>query len=103
MEHADGDAVLAKKIATRFLESVPALLTNIDKAAQSPDADAFVRHAHTLKGAAATLGGYRSQAASLRLETTARGGDLQTARGMIAEVKREVAALEQALREFVEE
>lgn len=44
-------------MATRFLESVPGLLAGVDEAAQVSDAEAFTRHAHTLKGASAMLGG----------------------------------------------
>lgn len=101
LDRLEGDVTLAKKMATSFLESVPALVADLDLAAQASDAEAVARHAHTLKGVVALVGGCRAQQACLRLETTVREGAIQTATAMVAEVQREIGTLEQALREFV--
>ncbi|MFA4966063.1 MAG: response regulator, partial [Thermoleophilia bacterium] len=97
----EGDEAVAKRVARMFLADLPALLAGIEEAAEASDAEALALNAHTLKGSAATLGGRRAQEASLHLETVARAGDVRAARGMLEDVKREVDALEQAVREFV--
>jgi PAS domain S-box-containing protein len=101
LDHADGDAALARKMATRFLEDVVVRLTSLEESVEAFDVETCHRHVHTLKGAAATFGACRAQAVCQCLETAVREGDIQTAKTLIAEVKREIGALEQVLREFV--
>ena len=76
-------------------------LAGLDEAARASDAEAFHRHAHALKGTAAMLGAGRVQAVCQRLETMVGEGNMPAAKGMIAEVKREIGAVEPALRAFV--
>jgi len=101
LARVEGDAVLARRMATLFLDSAVTLLAGIDEAATASDAEALARCAHTLKGSVATMGGRRAQEACLRMETAARRGDLDGARGVVSEVAGEVRALERALRGFV--
>jgi HPt (histidine-containing phosphotransfer) domain-containing protein len=102
LERMEGDMELSKKMAIRFLESSQDLLTKIENSLISSDAEGCAINAHTLKGAAATMGGHHAKQACLRLEMIVRTGDVQAGRDLIAIVKREVNELENALRDFFE-
>ncbi len=100
LERMEGDMDLSKKIAIRFLESTPELIEKIEKSMANSDADACAMYAHTLKGAAATLGGHHAKQACLRFEMIVRAGDLQAGRELIAIMRHEINELENAIREF---
>ncbi|MEI6521288.1 MAG: response regulator, partial [bacterium] len=102
LERMEGDMELSKKMAIRFLESAPELLTKIEDSLVIGDAEACAINAHTLKGAAATMGGHHAKQACLRLEMIVRTGDVQAGRELISIVRREVGELESALRDFFE-
>jgi two-component system sensor histidine kinase/response regulator len=102
LERMEGDYDLSKKMAIRFIDSVPALLNEIDKFLAAGDAANCAMNAHTLKGAAATLGGHHAKQSCLRFETIIRAGDLQAGRELILNVKYELNELINALRTYFE-
>ncbi len=102
LERMEGDVELSKKMAVRFIESVPELITNIEKFLSAEDTENCAMNAHTLKGAAATMGGHHAKQAALRFEMLVRAGDLQAGRELIFNVRHEVSKLIEALQDYFE-
>jgi CheY-like chemotaxis protein len=93
LARAGGDVELLRELVELYRSDYPRLLGEIRQAVRAQDADRLRRAAHTLKGAAGTLGAEQVCAEALRLESMARDGSL----GGAAEAG---AALEEAVRQF---
>jgi two-component system sensor histidine kinase/response regulator len=76
LEHVAGDAQLLDELIAVFLAETPRLLADVRDAVAAGDAARLKRAAHTVKGAAGTLGGRATFDAALVLETMGRQGDL---------------------------
>ncbi len=73
------DAELLRELAGLFLDSYPQQLTELRTAFGVGDGPTVQRLAHTLKGAVGVFGARFAFEAALRLEATARAGDLTAA------------------------
>lgn len=74
-----GDKELLNLVCTAFLRDVPVLLDLLESSISEGDFKSAERHAHSLKGAAANIGGDKLRSLSLAMETAAEGqekGDL---------------------------
>ncbi len=71
-----GDLELLQEIARLFLDDTPNMLGAIEKAAESGDAKALERAAHTLKGCVSNFGAADAYEAALNLEKMGRAADL---------------------------
>ena len=96
LEQTGGDEELLDELLTLFKDSSAADYAELCRAAEAGDADGVVRAAHSLKGAAASLGIERIRSLALAMETDARGGSVQTAQDKKEELGRlleQVAAI----------
>ncbi len=80
LAHLDGDEELLKEIVTLFLQDTPGRLKRIREALDAQDSVVVQQQAHTLKGAAASVGARLIAAEAFQLEYAAQNGDLVTAR-----------------------
>ena len=76
LERVGGDEELLKEIAGLFLEDYPSLITKIEHAIATSDANNLERAAHSLKGSIANFGSEAAYQASLDLEQIGRSKDL---------------------------
>ncbi len=90
---ADDKEFLAEMLE-HFMADVPGRRGELEAALEEGDAERLSRRAHSLKGAAATLGAVGIAAAALRLEQAGREGDLSGVNRMLADLDAEVARLE---------
>jgi CheY-like chemotaxis protein/HPt (histidine-containing phosphotransfer) domain-containing protein len=91
------DEDLAKRIVAAFLGDIPQQIAALRGCLEAGDAMGAGRQAHTIKGAAATVGGERLRAAAFELEKAGKAGDLSAAAGHLAELDAEFDRLKQAL------
>jgi CheY-like chemotaxis protein/nitrogen-specific signal transduction histidine kinase/HPt (histidine-containing phosphotransfer) domain-containing protein len=97
IERAMGDRELAEAVAHSFLVDTPrriAVLRGHLKAGNTKDVEC---QAHTIKGAAATVGGEGLVGWALALERAGRAGDLASAGSAFAELTAEFERLRQAM------
>jgi CheY-like chemotaxis protein len=93
LERLGGDEALFAEVAGLFLADSPQQLEEIRKAVSTRDAATLRRVAHSLKGAAAYVGGTAAAEAAHRLEMLGVENDLRTAPELLQSLEREVARL----------
>ena len=98
-----GDTELLRKIARRFQESSPEVLSRIQEAIARNDPKALAFHAHLLKGMVGNFFAWPAREAALRLETLGHAGDLGVAGDAFAALEKEVERLREALAAVAEE
>ncbi len=91
------DDSLVRKVAQCFLLDAPLQISAIEGHLVSGDAEAAARQAHSLKGAAANVGGEHLREIALQLERTATTGDLHSATSLLPELVARFATLKHAL------
>ncbi len=96
----NNDPDLARDLATLFLETASDLVAELHAATDSADAEAIGRVAHTLKGAAANLGGERLERAAKNLMRMGRNNQLPEAPARMEQLDQELARLRSALARF---
>jgi two-component system sensor histidine kinase/response regulator len=77
LERLGGDEALLREVAGLFLDEYPMLMAEIRQAAQSRDADALQRAAHSMKGSVSNFGADGVYQAAFALEVKGRAGDLE--------------------------
>lgn len=99
------DDELAGQVVGVFLSDIPEQLDYLQKALDEDDAATAERVAHSIKGAAATVGGERLRAVAFECEKLGKAGDLDALRGMMAHLRETYGILQQVLRDngFVQE
>jgi len=97
IERLGGDEALFAEVAGLFLTDSKQQLDDIRRAVTARDAAALRRAAHSLKGAAAYVGGTAAAAAAHRLEMLGAENDLRTAAEGLRVLERETARLSAAL------
>ena len=95
------DAQFLQEMVSLFLESSTGWLAEIRMALSREDALQVRKVAHTLKGSTGNFLARDAAAAALRLEETARSGDLSTAPEALAALEAEVKRLQEALAALV--
>lgn len=95
-----GDAALLREVAEVCVTELPMLCRNLAEALQGGDAPTAMRMAHTIKGNLRTFGGRGIEVAE-QLEQLAKSGDLAAAAALLDVLRRDLSAVEQALREYV--
>ena len=96
-----GDEGLLREIAEIFLEQCPDALSEIRTAAQSGDASALERSAHTLKGSIGNFGANAAYEAALKLETLGRSGELGSVTEALHDLELAVERLNPELSKFI--
>lgn len=82
-----GDTEFLKTLYGVFVSDLPKKLAAIDEAAEKQDLDLLQRNAHSLKGAAATIGAIALRDAAFSLEMASKEGRLDQALGFVPAVK----------------
>jgi CheY-like chemotaxis protein/HPt (histidine-containing phosphotransfer) domain-containing protein len=86
LERMMGNEDLARRVVRRFLSDAPQQLANLAEAVSRSDAEAARLAAHSLKGAAANVGGALVSATAKRVEMMGKSGDLTGASQLIPEL-----------------
>ncbi len=87
-----GDRELAAKVTEAFLSDMPGQIQALKDFLEQGDARSFGRQAHSIKGAAATVGGERLRKVAWEMEKAADAGDLDTVNARIADLEAQVSA-----------
>jgi signal transduction histidine kinase/DNA-binding response OmpR family regulator/HPt (histidine-containing phosphotransfer) domain-containing protein len=95
------DLELAREVTASFIGEAPALLAGLRRAVEANDTGVAERMAHTVKGAAANVGGERVRAIALEMERAAKAGDLAAARNRLDELEDRVAELGDAIQKHL--
>ncbi len=75
-----GGEALAAKVTTVFINTFPDLMTELRRALDAGDAGIAQRQAHSIKGAAASVGADALSALAHEMEMAAKEGKLETVR-----------------------
>jgi len=98
MERLMDDTALAEVIFKAFLEDIPHQIEKLKELLQAGDSHAAGRQAHSIKGAAANVGGERLRELALKMEKAADANDLGTVGGLIAELENRFLELSSEIR-----
>jgi PAS domain S-box-containing protein len=103
LERLMEDEQLAGIVLGGFLEDIPHQIELLGEFLDREDAHAAHRQAHSIKGAAANVGGERLRQCALQLEKAAQREDLQTVRDGLPALKEEFERLHLAIRAAFQE
>jgi PAS domain S-box-containing protein len=93
------DDELANAVVSAFLEEAPRLITTLGTCLRAGDAQGTHVQAHTIKGAAATVGGEAVREVAAEIERAAADGDLQTVAARFPDLEAEFVRLRAAMSE----
>ena len=93
----DGDREAVDEILAEYLADAPRQIDGMYAALAAGDAQAARRHAHTLKGASASVGAEAVRAAAYEVECAAAAGDLKACRGLDGRLESELERLRERL------
>ena len=97
------DLELLQEITRLFLDDAPNMMSAIEQAIASQDADALGRSAHTLKGCVSNFGAAEAYEAALNLEKLGRTGDLDGAAAGMERLRRSLEDLRPELEQLAAE
>ncbi len=89
LERCGGSKDLVHKIAQKFAETGPGMVSQVREAIENRDADAVYRAAHQLKGASATMGAIKLASIAADIEMLGREGNVSAAADRIASLEME--------------
>ncbi len=101
LERLMGDEELVQSFTKDVLDDLPGQIIKLINAIQSGDATATANEAHSIKGAAANIGGEALQNIARSMEEYSNAGNLAGAEKNIAALKREFKLLENAINEEI--
>jgi CheY-like chemotaxis protein/HPt (histidine-containing phosphotransfer) domain-containing protein len=93
-----GDAALVQRVLRAFLSDVPNQIRALQGHLARSDARSAARQAHSIKGAAASIGGEALRALAFSMEGAADSGDLQAVHARLGELESQFVRLEAAIR-----
>jgi HPt (histidine-containing phosphotransfer) domain-containing protein len=99
LERVEGDQELLAELIHLFREDIPQLLDAMRNALQQGDMASLERSAHSMKGAAGNLSGNVAVDAALRLEQSAKNGDVESSKANLATLQSAIDRLLAALAE----
>ena len=91
------DQQLAARVVAAFLRDTPSLIETLEARLAEGDVTAVERQAHQIKGAAANIGGETLEHLARQMESAARGGQLEVARGLLSDFKSQFECLAAAM------
>jgi len=97
MRRVMGDGKIVRDVIRRFIEDTPGRIAALKEALENGDAPLARRHAHTLKGASATLGAPALREAAYRVEVEADSGDIGKAAALLRHVTEQFEALKKRI------
>ena len=92
-----GDEELITEIVPDFLSHDIDYVGNLKAAAGAGDVEMVIKHAHSLKGASASIGAVSLAEASRELEMQAKAGSIDNAELLIDQIQAELTALTELL------
>ena len=97
LERMSGDEELAKRMLDSFLGLMPQQITVLKKEVAAGDLPASLRQAHSIKGAAANVGGEAMRALAAAMEAAGRAGDLDGIKSRLDGLDQAYALLKAAM------
>jgi PAS domain S-box-containing protein len=97
MERLMGDEDLANIVMDGFLADIPLQIASLKAFLEAKDVSGTERQAHTIKGAAANVGGERLRAVAFEMEKAAKAGDLSQVLELLPELEIKFEQLRQAV------
>jgi HPt (histidine-containing phosphotransfer) domain-containing protein len=97
MERMMGDQELVSAVIEGFLASIPHEIDVLKEMVASADAHSAGRQAHSIKGAAANVGGERMRQVALAMERAADEGNLTAVNEKMEELDAQFLLLREAL------
>ncbi|MBT4818330.1 MAG: Hpt domain-containing protein [Lentisphaerae bacterium] len=94
-----GRVELIEKFTEAFVEFAPEQYTDVEEATNAGDAQAIMRTAHKLKGAAANIGGDAVTTVAAEMEAHAEAGDVTACKESLSSLKQAFEELLRAIRE----
>jgi signal transduction histidine kinase/DNA-binding response OmpR family regulator/HPt (histidine-containing phosphotransfer) domain-containing protein len=94
-----GDQELVAKVTDVFLFDIPHQIQTLKSFIEQGDTSGSGLQAHTIKGAAAVVGGERLRGVAAEMEKAAKAGDLATVSDGMAELEAQVFLLMKAMRQ----
>jgi HPt (histidine-containing phosphotransfer) domain-containing protein len=95
------DEEFARMLMEGFLDDIPKQMRALKEFIGSGDVTGAARQAHTIKGAAANMGGETLRAAAFEVEESLKSGSLGTASAHIPELERQFARLKEAMGLYI--
>jgi PAS domain S-box-containing protein len=99
MDRLMDDVELVRQVAEGFVEDITRQIELLQVQLESANGPDIVRLAHSIKGAAANVGGERLRAVALQMENDAQIGQIDSAGAHLAGLKVEFYRLRQAIEE----
>ena len=97
MERLDGDEALFSEILGMFLEDAPIKVERMQEHLKEKDFAGLEFQAHSLKGAAAYIGGDALQKVAWEMEVAAKNHDLDRAPILLGSLEKELAEFKKAV------
>ncbi len=101
LERFMGEESAVREIAVVFLEDAPRQIEALQACFEKGDAESALRQAHSLKGAAANIGGEAMREAAWTIESRIRAGSLAEAASLMPQLKSAFEALAAEMRREV--
>ena len=98
-----GNRSMMQRATGIFLKHMPQRFEELRAAAQQSNTEEIQRLAHSIKGAAASIGGERLRAAALELEECARNQDSRELPALHQTMQTEFSLLTKAIQDFNQE
>jgi len=97
------DEDLARAVAAGFLDDIPRQIGALGTCLGTGDAPGALRHAHSIKGASANVGGEALRAVAIEMEKAAGAGDLEGVAARLPDLESQFGRLEEAMLDFIGE
>ena len=92
------DEDLALAVIGAFLDDIPSQIEILRVCIEKSDDEGTARQAHTIKGAAANVGGNAMSAVAAMMESAAKEGDTRKTAGLLPDLDRQFESLREAMR-----
>jgi CheY-like chemotaxis protein len=100
LERLGGNEAAARRVIGIFLSDMPRQLKALASAVEGADSETTRCTAHSIKGAAANVGGVRVREVASSLEQLGKAGTLETAPGLLDKLAAAFDRLKPAMEEF---
>ena len=92
------DPALARIVADGFIGDIPRLIAALREGLRSGDAPAAARHAHSIKGASANVGGEQMRTVAEAIERSVGSGDVDAGSALLPDLETSFQNLTEAMR-----
>jgi len=98
MNRVMGDEELLQLVISTFLEELPRQFEAMKTCLEAGDAPGAERQAHTIKGAAASIGGEALREVAWEMEKSGKAGSLEGMSALLPELEHQRTRLEERLK-----